>query len=270
MKLALSRKAALRAAIVSLLLLYAYNVYAIARRGAAADDAGDDESATYLPPLYGSARPDQPSTSVGAASMSTSCMNTVLYYYASTVLIWNVALFFSPSKMNRRRHCLVIGSLALNALINLSYRGECPSSPSSDGIEVYGGHIVATQGNGKSYSGHRVRISFMLHDPDDVPYPDTFSKANYKCSDRPSLPPSLAGRTVLNFTTTITSDLNVAFMGDSIGAQFAQAFDAASLPKDSEKRRWTQVGAGVDFELLSKSLTCECRNPQLPGVQVPY
>ena len=25
-----------------------------------------------------------------------------------------------------------------------------------------------------------------------------------------------------------------------------------------------QVGAGVDFELLSNSLTCECLNPQLP------
>ena len=25
-----------------------------------------------------------------------------------------------------------------------------------------------------------------------------------------------------------------------------------------------QVGAGVDFELPSNSLTCECRNPQLP------
>ena len=25
-----------------------------------------------------------------------------------------------------------------------------------------------------------------------------------------------------------------------------------------------QVGAGVDFELLSNSLTCGCRNPQLP------
>ena len=29
----------------------------------------------------------------------------------------------------------------------------------------------------------------------------------------------------------------------------------------------TQVGAGVDFELLSNSLTCECRNPQLPQVK---
>ena len=29
-----------------------------------------------------------------------------------------------------------------------------------------------------------------------------------------------------------------------------------------------QVGAGVDFELLSNSLTCECRNPQLPQLQM--
>jgi len=76
MPMALSRKAALRAATVALLFLYAYNVYVIARRGA--DDADDYYEASYLPPMHGSARPDKHSTSVGAASMSTSCMNTVL------------------------------------------------------------------------------------------------------------------------------------------------------------------------------------------------
>ena len=30
---------------------------------------------------------------------------------------------------------------------------------------------------------------------------------------------------------------------------------------------WSQVGAGVDFELSSNFLTFECRNPQLPGPQ---
>ena len=265
MPMALSRKAALRAATVALLFLYAYNVYVIARRGA--DDADDYYEASYLPPMHGSARPDKHSTSVGAASMSTSCMNTVLYYYSSAALIWNMVLFSSPSpsKMNRRRHSLVVGSLALIALINISYRGECPSSPhssdlGSNGIDAYDGHIVATRGDGTSHDGHRVRISFMLHDPDDAPYPDAFSKANYRCSDRPSLPPSLAGRTVLNFTTTITSDLNVAFMGDSIGAQFAQAFDAASLPKDSEKLRWTQ---GYRY-LLDKDWVSECLTVTAP------
>ena len=31
---------------------------------------------------------------------------------------------------------------------------------------------------------------------------------------------------------------------------------------------YRQVGAGVDFELLSNSLTCGCRNPQLPQCAV--
>ena len=77
-----------------------------------------------------------------------------------------------------------------------------------------------------------VRISFRLHDPADVPYPKKFlSVPGYMCFAG-ELPPSLSGRTLLNFTTTISTNLNIIFIGDSISQQFAQGFYAAVLDEN--------------------------------------
>ncbi|KAL7531048.1 hypothetical protein ACHAXR_007926 [Thalassiosira sp. AJA248-18] len=74
-----------------------------------------------------------------------------------------------------------------------------------------------------------VRISFRLHDPDEVPYPRNFlSVHGYMCFGG-SLPSSISERSVLNFTTTISTDLNILFIGDSISQQFAQGFYSSLL-----------------------------------------
>ncbi|KAL9185706.1 hypothetical protein ACHAXT_003483 [Thalassiosira profunda] len=84
-----------------------------------------------------------------------------------------------------------------------------------------------------------VRISFRLHDPSEVPYPNKFlSVKPYMCgSEKGDLPTSLSGRTVLNFTTTVATDLKIVHLGDSLGQQFVQGFDAAVLGKGYESSR---------------------------------
>ncbi|KAL9184236.1 hypothetical protein ACHAXT_002322 [Thalassiosira profunda] len=87
--------------------------------------------------------------------------------------------------------------------------------------------------------GSHVRISFRLHDPDVVSVPLKFAGVvGYRCGgDMAELPPSLSGRTVLNFTTTVSTDLKIAFIGDSISEQFAQAFDATVIGDGYERTR---------------------------------
>ena len=85
-------------------------------------------------------------------------------------------------------------------------------------------------------SNRDIRISFRLHDPNDVPYPTKFlSVDGYMCPSFGAgpLPQSMSGRTVLNFTTTISTDLNILFIGDSISQQFAQGFYASVLGEDN-------------------------------------
>ena len=87
------------------------------------------------------------------------------------------------------------------------------------------------------YGAHRfppndlgVRMSFRFHSPDEVAYPTKFlSVRGYTCPAG-SLPPSM-GRAVLNFTTTISTDLNIMFVGDSIAQQFAQGFYSSAYEK---------------------------------------
>jgi len=96
----------------------------------------------------------------------------------------------------------------------------------------------------KQIMDNNIRISFRLHDPNDVPYPDKFAGVpGYRCDtdDQADLPPSLSGRTILNFTTTIATELKVVFIGDSISEQFAQAFDDAALGSGHEGNRLAQT-----------------------------
>jgi len=55
--------------------------------------------------------------------------------------------------------------------------------------------------------------------------------------DKADLPPSLSGRTILNFTTTIATDLKIVHLGDSLGQQFVQGFDASVLGKGYDAYR---------------------------------
>ncbi|KAL7487167.1 hypothetical protein ACHAW6_012772 [Cyclotella cf. meneghiniana] len=74
-------------------------------------------------------------------------------------------------------------------------------------------------------------ISFRLHPPDVVSPPFQFlSVQGYTCPPSIApLPPAVAHPTVLNFTTTIKTDLKVLFVGDSIMQQFSQSFYSSVL-----------------------------------------
>lgn len=85
-----------------------------------------------------------------------------------------------------------------------------------------------------------IRISFQLHTPSsNYPYPSKFlSVVPYMCGvDKAPLPPSLSSHTILNFTTSIATDLKIVHIGDSLGQQFVQGFDASVLGVGYETNR---------------------------------
>ena len=185
-------------------------------------------------------------------TVNTGCLSAILYTYVTASLLWNILIFTKRKKRKSKQYTLI--SICILAIINLKFnRKSCNQSSFFDlSNNVDNQHnIIATKSDMKG--SINVRISFSLHSPDEVPYPDIFSKHNYRCHGRPPLPPYLGQRTVLNFTTSIHTDLNIAFMGDSIGAQFAQAFDAASLGKHVD-HRWAE---GYRY-LLDKDWVSEC------------
>eukprot|EP00581_Thalassiosira_minuscula_P014380 CAMPEP_0183729158 /NCGR_PEP_ID=MMETSP0737-20130205/29832_1 /TAXON_ID=385413 /ORGANISM="Thalassiosira miniscula, Strain CCMP1093" /LENGTH=398 /DNA_ID=CAMNT_0025961283 /DNA_START=213 /DNA_END=1407 /DNA_ORIENTATION=+ len=106
--------------------------------------------------------------------------------------------------------------------------------------------------------GAKYRISFRLHDPKDVPRPDKFlSVNNFFChADREDLPPSLGATGLFDFTTTVSTNLNILFMGDSLAHQFSQGFEAAVLGEGHEHKRNVhkkyQIGSKV-FDCLVTS-----------------
>ena len=53
----------------------------------------------------------------------------------------------------------------------------------------------------------------------------------------------------VNFTASVSTDLNLIFVGDSIMSQFAQAFDAAAI-RDGEFRRTINYAMGRDANLV--------------------
>lgn len=78
-----------------------------------------------------------------------------------------------------------------------------------------------------------IRISFRLHDPGEVGRPRKFlSVSGYRCFGTSPLPKSLQSRGIMDFTVTISTDLNVLFVGDSIAQQFAQGHYSSVLPDE--------------------------------------
>ena len=93
-------------------------------------------------------------------------------------------------------------------------------------------------------SNDNIRISFRLHEPSKAnPYPSKFlSVVPYMCSgssstNKQDLPSTLSPHTILNFTTSIATDLKIVHLGDSLGQQFVQGFDAAVLGRGYEANR---------------------------------
>ena len=86
---------------------------------------------------------------------------------------------------------------------------------------------------------HSIRISFRLHNQLDEGLPTKFlSVKPYMCgSNKAPLPTSLSQTTILNFTTTISTNLKIVHVGDSLSQQFVQGFDATLLGNSYEYNR---------------------------------
>jgi len=106
-----------------------------------------------------------------------------------------------------------------------------------------------------------VRVSFRLHDVEDEPRPDKFlSVDSFFCRhNRTDLPRTLQtngdGR-LFDFTTTVSTDLRLVFMGDSLGHQFCQGFEAAVLGRGHERKRTVQKSYNIGrkiFDCLASS-----------------
>ena len=102
-------------------------------------------------------------------------------------------------------------------------------------------------------------LSVSSGSADDTTQPVSLSPPSPEASRRDIL--SKAASSVLG----LSSALVVLGPGDSAGAFQPGPVTAQSAANKAAYAHSYQVGAGVDFELLSNSLTFECRNPQLPG-----
>lgn len=170
----------------------------------------------------------------------SSCASTILYYYASSSLIWLIIIFWK--KRRRKVAALLDIFTAIIILIILQFNHQCTTTTTS---------IIAKSINSTAWFNNyssiqqqqqliddNVRISFSLHDPKIVPVPDKFSGVvGYRCGDKADLPTTLSKSTILNFTTSVSTNLKILFIGDSIAEQFAQAFDATVLGSGYEEHR---------------------------------
>eukprot|EP00581_Thalassiosira_minuscula_P001575 CAMPEP_0183734918 /NCGR_PEP_ID=MMETSP0737-20130205/45159_1 /TAXON_ID=385413 /ORGANISM="Thalassiosira miniscula, Strain CCMP1093" /LENGTH=582 /DNA_ID=CAMNT_0025968537 /DNA_START=140 /DNA_END=1888 /DNA_ORIENTATION=+ len=179
---------------------------------------------------------------VSQTSPIAGCALTILYYYINASLMWSAVIFW----IKRRRKLALIISAACVVINCVQLYGNCEMAEESSFLVSKSGGLAWSESySPKKFMDDNIRISFRLHDPKDVPYPDKFvGVPGYRCTDGPDLadlPPTLSGRTILNFTTTIATDLKIVFIGDSISEQFAAAFDAAVLGPGYEGNRLAQT-----------------------------
>ena len=73
------------------------------------------------------------------------------------------------------------------------------------------------------------RIAFRLHSLEDMAVNPPGIYAPLSCESNADLTSTLANEGVLDFKVSISTDLNMIFIGDSIASQLAQAFDSAAL-----------------------------------------
>lgn len=237
----------LRACSVVLVLLYVHNFLRIAELETTAGGRGAGGGEVAGPDAAARIATRAPSH----ASRANDCAAALIFRcYLAACLLWSAAIVAAKRGADRRR-CVFLDAALLLLALRLFRAGGC-GRRTVDGIEATpadwrSGRLVATGGDGRAWGGRAIRISLRLHAPGAADGdgrllpPDAFSKRNYRCADRPPLPPSLADMSVLNFTASVRTDLRIAFMGDSIGAQFAQAFDAAALGGNGGRdRRWAQ------------------------------
>lgn len=235
----------LRVSVVALILLYIAITVRISHLQRA-DSAYQRENSIGLSvPVKGGLQTQAAAKVASTSPGRDDCASTTLLcYYASAILMWNTAIFW---RRRRRGSAVLINATLLAAFSSLQLSGECkPPMQAEEGPAItlrrdgaswfdrYAPNHMARESN--------VRIAFRLHDPTNVPVPDKFAGvAGYKCGDKADLPPSLSKPNVLGFTTTVATDLKIAFIGDSIAEQFAQAFDASVLGEGHEANRFART-----------------------------
>lgn len=138
-----------------------------------------------------------------------------------------------------------------------SVNGKC--------IKLGSNSIYTNSYNPRQTAEQNIRISFRLHNVQDEPRPDKFlSVDTFFCKDRADLPPSLQssdeGR-LFDFTTTVSTNLNILWMGDSLGHQFSQGFEAAVLGKGYEGKRKVHMS----YTVGSKQFDCLAQSAPIRG-----
>jgi len=73
------------------------------------------------------------------------------------------------------------------------------------------------------------RIQFRLHNLSDMKVNPPGIYAPLPCENNADLTSTLAHKGVLDFKVSVSTDLNMIFIGDSIASQLAQAFDSTAL-----------------------------------------
>lgn len=169
-----------------------------------------------------------PSSSSSSSSSNSGCLSIILYSYAAAALVWNIIL--SATKKNRVSltifNTINIGLLAGITIEHSKRNVQCKESKACykclldennnnhTNVLQHSHNIIATKRKDVN-DDMNIRISFTLHDVNDdhyVLHPDAFSKENYRCDDRPKLPPYLGQRTVLNFKASVYTDLNGTYV----------------------------------------------------------
>ncbi|KAL7532351.1 hypothetical protein ACHAXR_004578 [Thalassiosira sp. AJA248-18] len=181
----------------------------------------------------------------------------------------------NDTKRNHRRLLFAIIFIAINIIL-LPFRiksgfdsknGAADTGADSyiDGDTMKIGTTWTDTYSPRHLKENNVRISFRLHNPEDEPPPDKFlSVSNFFCKDRMPLPPSLGpsgdGR-LFDFTTTVSTNLNILFMGDSLAHQFSQGFEAAVLGKGQEGKRHVHS----KYNIGSKQFDCLVTSAPIRG-----
>ena len=185
-----------------------------------------------------SGQPSQYAMPLSGKSHAQGCGWSVMYYFVTASLPYNVYIFRQKS----HGRWVVVANIFLIFMSSIQFDGEhCTNY-----VDMETDAIIAST-NGKFWSesytpkqimDDNIRISFKLHDRSQALRPDRFAGVpGYMCVDQAGLPPSLSKRTVLNFTTTVATELKIAFIGDSISEQLAQSFDALVLGIGHERNR---------------------------------
>eukprot|EP00956_Cyclotella_meneghiniana_P029627 scaffold72399_cov49-Cyclotella_meneghiniana.AAC.8 len=118
----------------------------------------------------------------------------------------------------------------------------------------------------------KTRVSFRLHSPDIISEPSQFlSVPGYTCVTKIStLPPAVDQSSIFNFTTTITTDLKILFIGDSIMQQFTQSFYSSVLIHESNvtAKAKDYSWGGIDGRHVILRSFINGKDPRLSGLHV--